>query len=127
MLSDLRTALRAARRTPAFAAAVVVCLALGIGATTTMFTIANALLLRPLPYADPGRIVVVRERRAEDAGFRGSLSLPAYVDYRGAARAFSGFGVYRGQSYNLAGARGDAEYVEGSTVSPSLFPVLGVA
>ena len=81
MLHDLRTAARSARRSPAFSAAVIVCLALGIGVTTTMFTIANALLLRPLPYADPGSIVTVRERREEwPGGARGSLSLPGYVD-----------------------------------------------
>ena len=128
MLEDLRTAARAARRSPAFSAAVVVCLALGIGVTTTMFTIANALLLRPLPYEDPGAIVTVRERRLDATeGRAGSLSLPAFVDYRAQTTAFAALGAYRGQAYNLAADRGEAEYVEGSEMSPSVLAVLGVA
>ncbi|AHG87822.1 permease [Gemmatirosa kalamazoonensis] len=126
MLTDLRHAARAAVRSPSSSGVVVLCLTLGLAVTTTMFGIVNALLLRPLPYADPGRLVVVRERRAEaPGGVRGSLSLPDFADYRGAARAFVGFAAYQGRGYNVQTASG-AAYVEGTAVSASLFAVLGV-
>jgi predicted permease len=126
MLTDLRHAVRGALRNPASSTVIVLCLALGLAVTTTMFGIVNAIVLRPLPYASPDRLVVVRERPRDASGNeRGSLSLADFVDFRAATRAFAGFGAYQGRGYNVETA-GGAEYVEGSAVSPGLFAVLGV-
>jgi len=124
LLADLRYTLRLVRRAPLFAASVVLTVALGIGATTTIFTVVNAVLLRPLPFADPGRLVWVAEKNDR-------LNLPAfgasvlnYLSWRERTRTLDlaaiGFG-----SYNLAGD-GEPEQFTGGRLTPSLLPVLGL-
>ena len=78
VVEDLRFALRQFRRNPGFAATAIVILALGMGATVAIFAFVDAALLKPLPYAQPGRLVSVRERGANFSG--GPLSYPDYVD-----------------------------------------------
>ncbi len=80
-MSDLRYAARQLRRTPGFTVAAVLSVALGIGATTAIFSVINALLLRPLPVPDPGRLVNIQERMQQGT-LRGSHSLPEYLEYR---------------------------------------------
>ena len=127
MRNDLRYALRALRRTPGFTAVVVLTLALGIGANSVMFSVINAVLLRPLPYQDPAGLVAVFEGR-EGSGAEGRTPAAAgnYRDWLERNRVFSGMALYRTRGFNLTGA-GEPERIEVAMATASLFPVLGVA
>jgi putative ABC transport system permease protein len=111
---DLRHAARLLRRSPGFAAAAVVTLALGMGANTAMFSVVHAVMLRPLPYAEPERLVRIR------AG----SSFPDLQDWVAGARSFEGFGGYRSHFLDLTGGA-TAERVDGALVTGDLFRVLG--
>lgn len=87
LLQDLRLGARSLRRTPGFAAAAVLTLALGIAATTTLFSVVYGVLLRPLPFSEPDRIVELRQ--VGENGGEMNLSLPNYVDLRERSRSFS--------------------------------------
>ncbi len=91
---DARYAWRTMRRAPTFAAVSLLTLALAIGANTAIFSVVRAVLLRPLPYADPGRLVVVSESWPGNPGSHTPLSPPNYVDYRARQRVFTDFGAY---------------------------------
>ena len=94
MLADLRAALRALRRAPAFAAAAALCAALGVGANTAIFSAVSGVLLRALPYPDPARLVVVWERRAGVTGNPRNPASPAdFLDWRAGTRVFSDLGA----------------------------------
>ena len=84
LVQDVRYALRSLRRQPAFAALAMLTLALGIGANAAIFTVVNAVLLRPLDYRDPDRIVAVDDAVAED-GARGTVSAPDFHDWHDTA------------------------------------------
>src|SRR5580698_10341333 len=114
-------ALRNMARSPGFTAIVILTLALGIGANTAIFTIANALLLRPLPYKDPDRLVRISTER----GRQGFLSLPYFTALRDHNQSYSGVAAYGQESFNLTG-RGEAEQVGAERVTWNLFDVLGV-
>jgi putative ABC transport system permease protein len=128
---DLRQAWRALARTPAFTAIAVGTLALGIGATTAIFSVVNGVILNPLPYKDPQRIVSIWE----DFGV-GNQSLPAvsgldYLDYKRQSKTFAEFaagvgGSFAGASGVLTGGNSDPEQVVVSAVSAGFFPLLGV-
>ena len=127
MLTDLRYALRALRRTPGFTAVVVLTLALGIGANSVMFSVINAVLLRPLPYRDPAALVAVYEGDARGgAEARTPVAAGNYRDWRDQNRVFSGTALYRTRPINFTGA-GEPERIEVAMTTASLFPVLGVA
>src|SRR5688500_7982139 len=91
---DLRHAVRALRATPTFTVIAVLCLALGIGANTAIFSVVQAVLLRPLPYAEPGRLVQLCEAMKTGEGWYGSVSWPNFVDWRAAAPAFEHLVAY---------------------------------
>jgi putative ABC transport system permease protein len=112
-MTDIRYAVRTFLRTPAFTVVAVATLALGIGATTTIFTVVNAVLLKPLPYADADRLVAMRG------------SLADFRDVEAASRSFDGMAIWASNQYNL---RTDAEsnQVLGGQVSRTLLPLLGV-
>lgn len=127
---DLRYAWRALRASPGWTAVAVATLALGIGATTTIFTVVNGVLLRPLAYANPGRLVMIWN----DFGV-GAQSLPAvspldFRDYQIRARSFEGFAAASGAGVaNLRGnltGDGEPERVDLTTVTANFFPLLGV-
>ena len=122
LLGDLRYAGRTFRRSPAVTAIAVLTLAIGIGANSAIFTVVNAVLLRPLPYRDPGQITVVYERTAEFA--RQSVAYPNFRDWQASARSFSAMAAYRGADVILTG-KGQPERLVGQHVSASLFDVLG--
>jgi putative ABC transport system permease protein len=123
---DLRYGARVLRKSPGFTAVAVAALALGIGANTAIFSVVDNVLLRPLGYAEPSRLVALWEE-GKTRGFRGQTELaPAnYFDLREQARAFERVAAFSPHSLNLTGA-GEPERLEGQRVSADLFPLLGV-
>ena len=119
MLQDLRFALRSLRHAPGFGLAAVLTFAIGIGASTAIFTVLYAVLLRPLPYADPGRLVVL----LHEGQF--PVSPADYLDYRRELRAYEGVSAAQAWSATLAAADA-AERVPGLQVTADLFRTLGV-
>jgi len=127
LLEDLRYALRLFRKTPGFTAVAVFALALGIGANTAIFSVVDAVLLRPLPYKDPSRLVKVWTR-FEGIGLpnnRNWVSAPEFMDFRALGKSFSHIAAISGDTANVS-AGGVPERVEAALVSPSFFPLLGV-
>jgi len=121
---DLRFALRSLRRQPAFTAIVVITLALGIGANTAIFSVINAVMLTPLPYREPHRLVMLWETRP--GSDRPLVSYPNFKDWRQRQRGFEDIGVYYPwASFTMTG-RGDAERVDGALVSGNYLQLLGV-
>jgi putative ABC transport system permease protein len=115
------------RRSPSFVIVAVVTLALGIGANTTIFSVVNATLLRPLPYPEPERLVTVWQGRIEDPSNTNIISLPNFRDWKSRSHAFAHLALFdsAGRGYNLTG-QGEAEQVSGVRVTASFFDVLGV-
>jgi predicted permease len=123
---DVRYGLRSIRQNPAFAAAVVLTLGLGIGANTAIFSIVNGVLLRPLPYGEPERLVVVRQSLTTPATPSLGFSEKELLDYRAASRTLEDLVEYHTMSFTLLGGR-EAERVQTGVVSHGFFDVLGVA
>ena len=125
MLNDLKYALRLLRRSPLFTLTAALSLAIGIGANTTIFSIASALLLRPLPgLSDPSRLVDIG--RTQDGRGFDNRSYPNYRDYRERQKTLTDVYAYRGepQPMSLATAS-DAVRIYGAIVSANYFTVLG--
>jgi len=120
-MKNLRYALRMLAKSPGFTTIAVLTLALGIGANTAIFTVANALLLRPLPYKGPDRLV----RIATDRDRAGYLSLPYFTVLSDHTRSFSGVAAYGQESFNLSG-RGEPDQITAERVTWNFFDVLGV-
>jgi predicted permease len=122
---DLRYAGRMQLKNPGFTLVAVIALALGIGANTAIFSVVNSVLLRPLPYKDPERLVMVWED-ASKAGYpRDTPAAANFVDWRDQNTVFEGMAAIADESFNLIGT-GDPERLEGRLVSANLFPLLGV-
>ena len=123
--NDLRYAIRLQRKNPGFTIVAVIALALGIGANTAIFSVVNTVLLRPLPYKDPERLVMVWEE-ATKAGYPQDTPAAAnFVDWRTQNQTFEGMAAITDDSFNLTGT-GDPERLEGQRVSTDLFPLFGV-
>lgn len=119
---DVRYAARRLRRAPAFSLAVIATLALTIGATTAVFTVVNAVLLRALPYHDPSRLVLLQEGFPKmTLGF----SPPDYLAFEARAGVFASIAAYRNRTYELSGVE-PPERVVVTRASPTLFDTLGV-
>jgi len=125
MLQDLRYGARMLLKQPGFTSIAVLTLALGIGANTAIFSVVNAVLLRPLPYADDERLVTIWGKLPAAGVKRLYVSIPEFVDYRERTRSFTQVGVYAGTEFTLTG-RGEAERLNGAQVSANLLPLLGV-
>ncbi|HEU4631081.1 MAG TPA: ABC transporter permease [Gemmatimonadaceae bacterium] len=123
ILQDLRFAARTLRRNLGFTAAAVLTLALGIGANSAIFSVVNAVLLRPLPYADADRLAMVWGWY--DGFGKTSTSLPDFRDLRERTRAFSQLAALHGTVFNLTG-RGEPEQLSADRVTANFFPLLGV-
>jgi putative ABC transport system permease protein len=121
---DLRHAARSLLRTPGFSAAAVLTLALGIGANAAIFSVLDAVVLRPLPYANPERLVAVSNRWTDTP--RAAISALEYFDYREQSRSFEQFGVSTGGAMTLTGA-GEPLRLPLGVVSHGVMPALGVA
>jgi putative ABC transport system permease protein len=127
LMHDLRLAARLLWRTPVFTGSVILTLALGIGANTAIFSVVQAVLLSPLPYPEPERLVQVWTRFANVGLPRDEnhVSPPELRDINELGRSFSHTAAYAHTTFNLA-ASGPPERVEGALASPSLFPLLDV-
>jgi len=124
---DLRYGFRMLAKNPGFTAMAVLTLALGIGANTAMFSVANAVLLEPLPYQDSGRLVTLWwTNTAWGSPAPGSVCDPDYVQWRTQNRVFEDLAAFHGMTSNLSGV-GEPERLLGSAVSPNLFKLLGVS
>jgi predicted permease len=121
---DLRHGLRVLASQPAFTAVAVLSLALGIGANTAIFSVTNALLLRPLPYDDADRITILWQRSPGLGVQQDWFSTGQYLDIRLDNRVFSDVAATIGASFNLTG-NGAPERIDGARVSASLFPLFG--
>ena len=121
LLADFRSAVRSLRRQPTISAVAILTLVLGIGAATAMFTLVKAVLLDPLPYADAGRLVVLRERKP--TGETDLVSTPTYEDWRRRSTQIEAMAAYRHVRYTFAGTDGPST-VPALKATPSLFDVL---
>ncbi|HEY7529426.1 MAG TPA: ABC transporter permease [Gemmatimonadota bacterium] len=122
--ADLRQALRALRRAPGFTAAAVLTLALGIGAATAIFSVVNGVLLRPLPFPDPDRLVLLHERARPIGLDRMWVSLPNFRDWRERARSFEEMAAFNAGEAGLTGA-GEPEQVRVAWSEGPLLELLG--
>jgi putative ABC transport system permease protein len=130
MLSqDLRYALRTLVRWPGFSAVVILTLALGIGANAAIFSIVNAVLLRPLPYTNPERLVFVfgTPTDGDSAKVGRSSSFPDFADIRTRSRSFSQLAAFSVQQTTVTGKQFEPAIVSGAPVTANLFPMLGVS
>jgi putative ABC transport system permease protein len=123
LIEDLRYGLRMLTKSPGFTAVTVLTLALGIGATTAIFSVVDAVLLRPLPYQNSSQLVVLREktRRVGEV----SVSYPDFLDWRQQSRSFSAMAAANNVGFNLAGVT-QPENIAGYAVSPNFLSMLGV-
>ena len=122
---DVRYALRTMRRTPAFTAAAVLSLAIGVGANTAIFSVASALLLRPLPYRDADRLAILWNRSPGLGITEDWFSTAQYFDIKSAESGFEDVAIAIGANYNLTGD-GEPERIGTIRVSSNLLPLLGV-
>jgi putative ABC transport system permease protein len=126
-LKDVRYALRRLRKTPGFSAIVLLTLALGIGANTAIFSVVNTVLLRPFPYRDPERLVIVDHFYPSLNNLEAGASAPGFRDLRDKTRIFDGVFVMTGWAPTLTGASGDPQQLQGTRASGLIFSTLGVA
>ncbi len=128
LIQDLRHAVRWLARNPGFTAVAVATLALAVGVNAAIFTFVRGVLLKALPYPNPGALVQVWERTERDGQVQSMvpLSYPNFLDYRKRSRSFESMAAYSDSTFNLTG-RGVPEQLAGGVVSASLFRVLGVA
>jgi putative ABC transport system permease protein len=119
-LKDLRFGLRSLCKCPGFTAVALLTLALGIGANTAIFSIIHAVILRPLPYREPARLVKIWPERP-----RSSVSKADYLEIKNGARSFDGVAAYSNWGFTITGT-GEAAKLEGARTTANLFSLLGV-
>lgn len=126
LLHDLRFAIRQLRKSPGFAITTILTLALGIGATTSIFSLVNAVLLRPLPFPQQDRLVSLAnlDVPAQGAAVPEHLSYPDFLDWRAQQHSFSALASHRDNGATLSG-QGDAQQLTSQVVSADFFRVLG--
>ncbi|MGA3015811.1 MAG: ABC transporter permease [Bryobacteraceae bacterium] len=122
---DLRYAIRILGKSPGFLAVAIFTLAVGIGANTAIFSVANALLLRPLPFARPDRLVAISAGRKASRADRGPLSWPRYTMIAASQRSFRAVAAFTRETFNLTCSGAPAQ-IEAARVSWNFFDVLGV-
>jgi putative ABC transport system permease protein len=121
---DVRFALRGLRARPGFSLTILLTLALGVGANAAIFSIIDSVLLRPLPFAEPARLVHLWETYTSNVGGRSEASYPDYEDWRARTRSFSGLAGYQPGNVLIGGA--EPATVRGVSTSANFFDVLGV-
>jgi putative ABC transport system permease protein len=126
---DLRYAVRMMLRQPGFTVVAILTLGLGIGANSAIFSVVNAVLLRPLPYPAPEQLVMLWESKTEQglggARFKGTVSFSNFKDWREQNDSFADLAAYQQAGYSLPG-KDAPERVTGATVTPNFFDVIGV-
>lgn len=126
MLNDLRVAIRGLLKQKAFAGAAILTLASGLGASTAIFSVVNGVLLRPLPYPEPDRIVTLQTAWRSKPAQGGNVSGPDFLDWKRQARSFEAMAWFMGQESGVkAGDVG--EFAGVYVVTPEFFDVMGVA
>jgi putative ABC transport system permease protein len=125
VLQDLRYGLRMLRRNPGFAAAAILTLALGIGATTAIFSVVDTVVFKPLPFPTANRLVRVESVIAA-TGHGDVASYPDFLDWRARNHVFDGIAVFRTNDFTLIGSR-EAVHLQGAVVSAQLLSVLGTS
>ena len=125
MISKIRYAFRQLGRTPGFTATALATLALCLGANSAIFAVVDAILVRSLPFPEPGRLVTVFNGYPGAGVERSSASMPNYLDRRGAIKAFASLAIYQDASV-VVGAAGSPNCVPTARVSPEFFATLGV-
>jgi predicted permease len=129
LCADTKFAGRQLKKSPGFALTAILTLALGIGANTAVFSVINTVLLHPLPYKDPSRLVLVSETLPQLGKDEVGMSAAEYVDYQGQNRVFAqtaAFTNFYGDAFNLTGS-GQPVRVNAAQISASALPLLGVA
>ena len=124
LIQDLRYGLRTLARNPGFTAVAVIALALGIGANTAIFSVINGVLLRPLPYREPGRLMRIHETSPGFATM--AVAYPNFVDWKDRSRSFEGLAAINWEDYDVTGS-GQPEHLSGKMVSADFFRVLGIS
>ena len=125
-LKELRYGARRLKLSPAFTTIVVMTLALGIGANTAIFSVVNAVLLKPLPYREPDRLLTIEHLYPSLDNMQAPVSVRGFIDYRDKTKSFESMAVQSGWGANLTGL-GDPERIQGSRVSGQYFATLGAA
>lgn len=123
---DIRAALRSLRTHPGFTAMVLTAMAIGIGANVSMFSLVSALLLRPLPYPEPGRLVHIWETHRSDVTSRPDTSYPTFLDWRNQRGVFAALEGYDETNVTVTG-NGAAEFVSGARVTSGFLGMLGAS
>ena len=126
MMNDLRYSIRVLAKSPAFTAIAILTLGLGIGANTSIFSVVNAVLFRPLPYPEPERLITLREKT--NTFPNGAVSYPNYLDWREGQRSFTDLALVRRDNYNLSTPQGGAEprQVGGARVTWNFLSIVGL-
>src|SRR5215472_13941179 len=122
---DIRYGVRSLLKHPGVTAIAIITLALGIGANTAIFSVVNALLLRPLPFSEPDKLVQVWEASIKQGLGAEDVSYPNFADWRDQNHVFEQIAAYTDRAFDLTGA-GEPERIQGAIVSPALFPMLGI-
>src|ERR1700741_957962 len=127
LLSDIRYAFRMMAKQPGFPPLPLLACALGIGANTAIFSVVNAVLLRPLPYPESERLINIRERRPTFPG--GSVSYLNFLDWRAEQHTFTDISLYRRESFNVSTPKGGIapERIGSGRIMFNFLTVLGVA
>jgi predicted permease len=126
ILSDIRFAFRQLRRSPSFALASILTLALGIGANTAVFSVVNAVVLRPLPYSDPERLTSVESIDIRGTPHPTDLSYPTFFDFRKGNHVFDQMVCYRDTELSMTGVGDRPVHLRGEIVSSDLFAMVGI-
>src|SRR5207247_128637 len=125
MLNEIKIAVRGLLKTPGFTAIALVTIALAIGANTAVFSLINGLLVKPLPYSDPVKLVLLWEKFAAQGLERIPVSAPEFLDLEKEAQSYSRIAAFDYRTFNMSGSN-MPERISGAVVSPALFPLLGV-
>ncbi len=125
-LQDLRYAARALRKSPGFTAIAALTLALGVGATTAIFSVVNAVMLRPLPFTEPDRLVRIWESNVERGWPTFAVSHPNFLDWRSQSRAFESLAATNNAGFTWT-SNGEAEVVLGLSVTATFLPTLKIS